>query len=165
MNKINYVEGDATNPQGDGPKIILHICNTRGLWGKGFVMAISARWITPKAAYQAWHKGGFEDWQDFELGAAQLVQVEDDVWVANIIGQEGIRGDDPHTPPIRYEAVRKGLSKVRNQADVKRASVHMPRIGCGLAGGEWDRIEVIIQEELIDNGIEVTVYDFTPATT
>jgi hypothetical protein len=40
------------------------------------------------------------------------------------------------------------------------AAVHMPRIGCGLAGGTWDKIEPLIDENLADKGVEVTVYDF-----
>ena len=40
-----------------------------------------------------------------------------------------------------------------------KASVHMPRIGCGLAGGKWELIEQIIKEELITKEIAVTVYD------
>ncbi|MQY33582.1 hypothetical protein SRB17_15430 [Streptomyces sp. RB17] len=39
------------------------------------------------------------------------------------------------------------------------ASVHMPRIGCGLAGGTWSRKEPFITERLVKRGIEVTVYD------
>lgn len=159
--KIKYVYGDATQPQAEGPKIILHLCNTLGLWGRGFVLAISKRWPEPEKHYREWAKEGFSDWQDFELGAMQLVPVESDTFVANIIGQEGIRGRTPDGgAPIRYEAVRSGLKKVRNRAEMLRASVHMPRIGCGLAGGSWNKIEPIIQEELVDKGIEVTVYDF-----
>jgi hypothetical protein len=35
----------------------------------------------------------------------------------------------------------------------------MPRIGCGLAGGRWERIEPLIQHNLAERGIPVTVYD------
>jgi hypothetical protein len=35
----------------------------------------------------------------------------------------------------------------------------MPRIGCGLAGGTWSRIEPLITERLVKHGIAVTVYD------
>ncbi|EPJ40147.1 hypothetical protein STAFG_2811 [Streptomyces afghaniensis 772] len=35
----------------------------------------------------------------------------------------------------------------------------MPRIGCGLAGGKWSRVEPLIEERLIRRGISVTVYD------
>ena len=38
--------------------------------------------------------------------------------------------------------------------------VHMPRIGCGLAGGSWDRIEPLIVESLTVRGIETFVYDY-----
>jgi hypothetical protein len=39
------------------------------------------------------------------------------------------------------------------------ASVHMPRIGAGLAGGKWDVISQIVEDELTAKGIPVTVYD------
>jgi hypothetical protein len=35
----------------------------------------------------------------------------------------------------------------------------MPRIACGLAGGTWDKVEPILQEEVIARGIPVRVYD------
>ncbi len=44
MIQINYVKGDATAPIGIGNKIIVHICNDIGRWGKGFVMALSKKW-------------------------------------------------------------------------------------------------------------------------
>jgi len=36
----------------------------------------------------------------------------------------------------------------------------MPRIGCGLAGGTWDKIGQLIKSALAEKNIEVTVYDF-----
>jgi O-acetyl-ADP-ribose deacetylase (regulator of RNase III) len=39
------------------------------------------------------------------------------------------------------------------------ASVHMPRIGCGLAGGDWSRVEPLILRRLVERGVAVTVYD------
>lgn len=38
--------------------------------------------------------------------------------------------------------------------------IHMPRIGCGLAGGKWEMIEPLIQKNIISSGIVVWVYDF-----
>ena len=48
MNKIIYLKGDATKPEGLGTKIIAHVCNDVGLWGKGFVLAVSKRWKFPE---------------------------------------------------------------------------------------------------------------------
>ncbi len=35
----------------------------------------------------------------------------------------------------------------------------MPRIGCGLAGGTWARIEPLITTTLCAQDVDVTVYD------
>lgn len=157
MPTISYITGDATKPEGGGPKIIVHICNDIGGWGKGFVVAISNRWSEPEASYRRWHKGSGD--VPFELGQVQFVRVEDELWVANLIGQRGT-GRSGGKPPIRYDAVRTGMERVAVFAAKQSASTHMPRIGCGLAGGRWEEIEPIIEETLIAAGIEVTVYDF-----
>src|SRR5438270_12565670 len=101
MKPIRFLKGDATSPQAAGAKIIAHVCNDRGRWGKGFVLALSARWPEPEAAYREWSRGRAEN--DFGLGAVQFVQVGPGLWVANMVGQHGLRGG--RTPPIRYEAV------------------------------------------------------------
>jgi O-acetyl-ADP-ribose deacetylase (regulator of RNase III) len=124
------------------------------------VGALSRRWREPEARYRAWARG--QDTQPFGLGEVQFVEVEPRLWVANLIGQHDIRrrqGDQP----IRYEAVRAGLRQVAAFAQEQVAAVHMPRIGAGLAGGDWDTIAAIIEEELCAQQIAVTVYDL-PAT-
>ena len=154
--QINYIHGDATQPNGDTNKIIVHICNDIGGWGKGFVMALSRRWKAPEKEYRNW----YQSQENFALGEVQFVQVEPNLWIANLIGQHKIYRSKSGEPPIRYEAVRTGMKKVAEQAKNLGTAVHMPRIGCGLAGGKWEHIEPIILEELIEKGIEVTVYDF-----
>lgn len=151
---INYVVGDATQPQGDGPKILVHVCNDVGAWGKGFVLALSKRFREPEREFKRWAAN--ETGQPYQLGEVQYVQVRPDLTVANLVGQHGIRRSRG-TPPVRYEAIRQGLARVRQQAEAQGASIHMPRIGAGLAGGDWAVIEQLILEELKD--LSVTVYD------
>lgn len=153
---IIYLVGDATSPKTDGNKIIVHICNDIGAWGKGFVLAISKKWAAPEKLYRSWYKSG----DNFSLGQVQFAKVENNIWVANLIGQHKINKDENGNPPIRYEAVLLGLNKVGEFALSNNATVHMPRIGCGLAGGTWDKIEPLIIESLIAKGVEVYVYDF-----
>ncbi|MGW2013306.1 macro domain-containing protein [Streptomyces sp. NPDC001927] len=155
---ITYVRGDASAPQGKGVKIIAHVCNDLGGWGKGFVLALSRRWPEPEQAYRAWHRERARN--DFGLGAAQFVQVEPYVWVANLVGQRGIRTGRSSGVPVRYEAIDAGLARLAVKAEELGASVHMPRIGCGLAGGKWALVEPLIVERLVGRGIGVTVYDF-----
>ncbi|WP_119727131.1 macro domain-containing protein [Thermomonospora amylolytica] len=156
MTPLRIVRGDATDPQAAGPKIIAHVCNDRGGWGKGFVLAISRRWPEPERDYRRWHRERSRN--DFGLGAVRLVQVRRDVWVANMIGQHGMRTGSKG-PPIRYDAVERCLTAVAEHAARLGASVHMPRIGCGLAGGRWERIEPIVIRTLCARDIPVTVYD------
>src|SRR5262245_6934129 len=153
---LTYQIGDATQPESDGPKIIVHVCNDGGGWGKGFVVAVSKRWREPERCYRAWHRG--EGDQPFKLGQVQFVQVEPDIWVANLIGQHGM-GSRSGQPPVRYDAVREGLRSVASKDKERCASVHMPRIACGLAGGKWEEVERIVCEELTAAGIATTVYD------
>jgi O-acetyl-ADP-ribose deacetylase (regulator of RNase III) len=155
--EINYTKGDATLPTGEGKKLIVHICNDLGGWGKGFVMAISRRWKEPEKQYRAWAKSG----ENFTLGEVQFVEVEPNLAVANMIAQAGIYKKNG-IPPIRYEALQTTLSKVADFCQTSNYSAHMPRIGAGLAGGDWAVIEGIIKDTLVDEGVEVTVYDFEP---
>jgi hypothetical protein len=93
MASIAYIKGDATCPQAKGVKIICHVCNDIGGWGKGFVLAISNRWEEPEVEYRKWHNEGKVG--GFVLGAVQFVQVEPYIWIAYMIGQRGIKQAAP----------------------------------------------------------------------
>ncbi|MEU6851338.1 macro domain-containing protein [Actinacidiphila alni] len=154
--KITYVRGDATAPHGKGVKVIAHVCNDLGGWGKGFVVAVSRRWPEPEAAYRRWHRERARN--DFGLGSLQMIKVGGYVWVANMIGQHGIRTGSKGVP-VRYEAIDTALATLGDRALELGASVHMPRIGCGLAGGRWSRVEPLVSARLVERGVAVTVYD------
>lgn len=148
--KIKYVIGDATRPKGEGTKIICHICNDAGAWGAGFVLAVSNRWKEPEEAYREMSP------VERKLGTAMLVPVTDDIIVANMIAQHNVYSDQNGLPPIRYGALRAALTAVNNAAYKIGATLHMPRIGCGLAGGRWEDIEQIIKDVA---SVDVTIYD------
>ena len=157
---ITYVEGDATAPEGEGLKIIAHCNNDQGAWGAGFVMALSKKWDRPENVYREWAK---EHDGQLPLGAMQLVPVEEDIFVANIVGQKGIRTAKGGKPPIRYEAISQGFKYLAAYAAKnpdRNVSIHMPRLGCWLAGGSWSQIVPLIEEHFVLNNIPVTVYTF-----
>lgn len=161
--KLQYQMGDATQPAAmpGETAIIVHVCNDGGGWGRGFVVALSARWPAPEQAYRSWHRDGAWEGVPFELGRAQMVEVEPDMFVANMIGQHGTRPKQG-VPPVRYEAIRSALAEVRAFAVQRGAGVHMPRIGCGLAGGDWATVSAIVEDELVNHGVRVVVYDLPP---
>ena len=156
---LTYRHGDATVPATAAPTILVHCCNDVGAWGRGFVLAVSRRWTQPEAAYRRWPRPPTAAGGRFGLGAVQCVPVAPALWVANLIGQHGIR-TTYSGPPIRYDALEQGLIGVCAFALAHQAVVQMPRIGCGLAGGTWDRIEPLLRRTLTVAGIAVTVYDF-----
>ncbi|MFJ8162138.1 macro domain-containing protein [Streptomyces sp. NPDC096136] len=156
MKPITFTAGDATSPQAKGPKVIAHVCNDLGGWGKGFVLAISKRWPEPEKDYRSWHRA--RSGNDFGLGAVRLVQVRPDLWVANMVAQRGMRTGSSGVP-IRYDALERCLAALADHARARGASVHMPRIGCGLAGGKWSRVEPLITDTLCAKDVAVTVYD------
>jgi O-acetyl-ADP-ribose deacetylase (regulator of RNase III) len=153
---IHIVRGDATALSHARPKdrkYLVHIVNDAGFWGKGFVLAVSRKWPFAKTAYR-------RHWHLCKLGSTQRISVGGHVVVVNVFAQHGLRG--PKNPvPLRYGALRRALRELGSWM-VRRdeaCSVHMPRIGCGLAGGEWGKVEEIVKETLVEQGVKVWVYD------
>jgi O-acetyl-ADP-ribose deacetylase (regulator of RNase III) len=160
--KVTYVDGDATRPVGIGRKLIIHCCNDKGGWGAGFVLALSKLDLNPENMYRLWHQGVIAGATGaFKLGEVQFAAFhQPTLTVANMIGQHGTGVDEDGNPPIRYSAIRRNLKKVRRYCRKHNMSVHAPRFGSDLAGGDWNVIEKIIEDELTTRGISVTVYDW-----
>jgi O-acetyl-ADP-ribose deacetylase (regulator of RNase III) len=150
MAELKYVEGDATRPQGEGRKLIIHVCNNDRKWGSGFVVALSKRWKEPEELYKK---------MPMDLGVSSSVQVEDDIVVVNMITQEGIRHDPKDPEVLNYTALGECLRGVKGMAEAHGASVHAPRIGAGRSGGDWEVIEAFLKDFLVRKGVDVTIYD------
>lgn len=146
---INYITGDATEPKTKGPKIIAHITNNEGGWGAGFVLAISKKWPAPVQAYRLRPRSK-------QLGITEFVQVDEakQLWVANMCAQDN-KGSS--WPPVSYSHLAQCLQALGTWARSGNCSIHMPRIGCGIGGGTWDKVEPLLEEYL--EGLEVYVYD------
>ena len=144
---LKYLIGDATEPI-NKPAIIAHVCNDCqpvGKWGAGFVMALSAKNKEPQKAYLKWALQGSSG--GYVLGAVQLIPFAKDVLVANMIAQHDVRWKGKE-PPIRYDALEQCLNNVYTHCLQTSRSLHMPRIGCVLAGGDWLTIENIIKKTM-----------------
>lgn len=160
---LRYKEGDATIPVSAGHRLIIHICNDIGGWGRGFVVALSKRWKKPEEEYRKWFRGQ----NNFKLGEIQPVEVQSDTTVINMIAQRDIVSDENGVPPLRVDALASCLDKVGELAIRNGSSVHAPRIGAGLAAGvangydkdTWVVVESLIIEKLIKRGVNVTIYD------
>ncbi len=184
---IHYMDGDVTNPIvptnkdlsfiGHDPDtlddptrvFIVHCCNDIGAMGSGVARALFMRWPEVRSEYVDW----FQSREGFELGNFQLVPtktgcnglVDEGFTVVNLIGQRSIRGKAGDVP-VRYEAHREGFTALSDLLNEKfpyeggvNPVIHMPRIGCNLAGGSWAKMEEIILHTFCERGYEVIVYD------
>ena len=120
-------------------------------------MALSRRYPQPAWEYRRWYRG--ETSIPWGLGQVQFVEINPALWVANMIAQHGIDRAGHGQPPIRYIALSSSLAKVADFALSHQAEVHLPRIGTGLASGKWEQIAPLLEQELIQRGITVSVYD------
>ena len=107
-------------------------------------------------------KKNFVDWtesrpQEFGLSHVHHKDVSDDTSVFSMVAQKGY--GPSKKPRIRYAALEACLEQLREVAENENASIHMPRIGCGEAGGSWSVIESFLYEQLVLHGIKVTIYD------
>lgn len=163
---LELVKGDATLPKFtttdtlNETRIIIHICNDINRWGKGFVVPLGDRYPSAKSIYHSSaSQSGYQ-----ELGSISKSNINPSLTVINMVAQRGISKDrDTGEPPIRYYALRQCLQKIRElvalEFTTRTVSFHMPRIGCGLAGGDWNIVSKIITEELVVHGFQCVVYN------
>lgn len=159
INSINYIYGDATQPSTIGPFIISHVVNDKAQrWGgRGFAKSLKRKWPIIEKEYTHW---SVTNPNDFVLGSIHKFNLNDKSEIISMVAQKGYGTSD--IPRIRYNALKSCLQKVAQEALSKSASVHMPRIGCGQAGGSWNIVSELIEDELCALGIEVYVYDLPP---
>lgn len=147
---IQFVTGDATQPNGSGLRVICHICNDRGAWGAGFVVALSRHWLEPERLYR--------EHSSLELGEVMFATVEDDIMVANMVAQHGFPTRE-RPCALDYAALETCLRTVARFCLEQGASMHAPRFGAGIAGGDWNKIEQLIVSSVLTVGVPVTIYD------
>lgn len=145
---ITYLKGDATYPQGEGVKLLIHVCNDRGIWSAGFVVALSKRWKEPEYMYKLMPIK--------KLGMIQTIQVESDIIVVNMVAQT-LWQKNTHKMPLNYTALVKCLKNVNRIALLLGYTIHAPKFGSGLAGGNWKVIEQLIEEIIT---VPVYIYDY-----
>jgi O-acetyl-ADP-ribose deacetylase (regulator of RNase III) len=143
---IVYKQGDILESD---EKIIAHGCNCTGGFGSGFAKAVATRYPSVRDGYLRKHSA-----VGWKLGEVQLVGVGDDSgrYVANCATQQRY-GKPTEGPYVSYPAIRQVIASLVKSYP---SGFAMPKIGAGLAGGNWDIISEIINEE--SGSTEVRVY-------
>lgn len=156
---VTTVRGDATELRGQGTRILAHVVNDKAmLWGAGFGLAVRKKWPKVQSAFRDWATTNPDQ---FKLGNVFMSHVNQDIVVFQMICQRGY-GPSPK-PRLRYAALRSCLEKLGQNAEKQQASIHMPRIGTGHAGGSWNIIVELVDEVLCSRGLHVTLYELPNA--
>jgi len=139
---MNKRSGDLLQLAIDGQfDVIIHGCNCQCQMGKGIALSIKQQFPEAYAADCHTAKGDVT-----KLGTVSVAEVNRNGHVLHIVNGytqvhwrgTGVKAD--------YEAIRNVMRTVRLTFSGKR--IGYPKMGAGLAGGDWEVICAIIEEEL-----------------
>ena len=129
----NIFEGDAD--------IICHQVNTYGIMGAGIALQIKEKCLD----YQ---RHGLNP-----IGKVLYCRTKySNVVIANLFSQIGMSTD--------YNAMKNCLQSIYNDCKKYNETVAIPyKIGCGIAGGDWNKVYGIIEEIFSqDEDVKCTIY-------
>jgi O-acetyl-ADP-ribose deacetylase (regulator of RNase III) len=143
---INYIRGNLL----DAPQVlIVHQCNAQDTMGSGVALAIKNKY---RQAYEDYRNDLEMMPKSKRLGKVVISYINDKRSVANLVGQyHYLPRGELHTD---YGALTTGFEKIKS---LTNCDIAMPKIGCGLGGGDWKVVSKIIEE--IFNDRDVYIYE------
>ena len=145
---IKYIKGDLLTTDAS---VIVHGCNCQGVMGSGVAKQIKEKYPVVYERYMMVYK----KYPDL-LGKIQIVNISENLKIVNCFTQEFYGKDG--TRFIDYYAIQSCMRKLGHFCKVTNINkIAMPKIGCGLGGGNWNKVEDIIKHEL--RSTNVLVYE------
>ena len=149
---MKIVEGDLIVLALEGDlDVIVHGCNCFCTMEAGIARTIQEEFPEAYAADLVTVKSDRNKLGDFSFATVQRNGHE--ITIVNGYKQFHFQGD---SVLVDYDAVQRLFKKVKQQFSGKR--IGYPKIGSGLAGGDWERIAEIIQQELAGENHSLVVF-------
>lgn len=118
--------------------IIAHQCNCKGVMGSGLALQVRNKYPFVYMQYRETYLAGA-----LTLGTTQFIQVSQDLYVANLLAQEGYGRDKQYTDT---KALTQCLKDLHQRSIEWKLDVYIPYgIGCGLGGGKWNVVSELIE--------------------
>jgi O-acetyl-ADP-ribose deacetylase (regulator of RNase III) len=153
---MNVVTGDLLRLALDGRfDVIVHGCNCQCAMGKGIALSLKQQFPEAYDADLRTPKG-----DRAKLGSISTAEIERPparFTVVNAYTQFHWRGEGVLAD---YDAIRSAFREIKQRFAGRR--IGYPKIGAGLAKGDWPTIAAIIEEELA--GEDHTLVEFVPAS-
>lgn len=155
---LTFVTADLLTDIGEGPIIFAHVVSdsVRGWSRFGVAGSLGKAFPDFAGAYRAWT---LSDSAHLTLGNVHFVErviQGRSVTVASIVAQAGF-GRASHDR-LQYDALDTAFQKICQEAKKQSATVHVPRLGAGQAGGRWDRVEDLLLADLTRHEVQVVVH-------
>ena len=143
MTNIKEIDGDLITLAQQGKfDVIAHGCNCFCKMGSGIAPQIKAAFPEAWEADQKTSTGDIGKLGTYTFGYHTL----ENNYVLTIVNAYTQYFYDARTKPLDYEALTLCMRKINHE--FARLSIGLPKIGAGLAGGDWNRIKKIIETEL-----------------
>lgn len=154
---IQYVEGELINLIESGEyDVVVHGANCFCTMGAGVAKVLRQRFPSIYRVDLTTVKGDRK-----KLGTLSLAQVRVEkkrrIMLVNAYTQYAYSS---RVKQIDYEAVRRCFAKINSFFTNRALRFLMPKIGAGLAGGDWNKISEIVEQEM--KGRDVTVVVWKP---
>lgn len=141
----------------DAPQMhIAHGVNCQNKMGSGVAKVLFNKYPIVKSSYHSFFReteplliNGQEDL----LGMVDGILVEGEKFVLNCFTQEFYGYDKKKY--LSYEAIKRCFTEIDNDDSIDEVAI--PKIGCGLAGGDWEAVSIII--DLCTPNTKITVYE------
>lgn len=143
---IQYINGNLFDTS---RQIIGHAVNCRGGFGSGVAGQIARLYPLVRTAYLSKFKS--EGWH---LGEIQVVPVKDKI-IVNCAMQDTYGRSGIH---VNYEACFQAFCKLFRYASMHQDGIALPKVGSGLAGGQWNLVEEQLLKALTIHEVNVDVY-------
>lgn len=143
---LEIIRGDLLSSDANA---ICHQVNCRNAMGAGIAAAISEKWPIVKERY----KKAFENLKDWHslLGKIQTVKIGQNRYVVNIFGQDDYGHDGVYTD---YSALNRAFKQL-NKRFAGQTVAFPYGFGCGLGGGEWTDVEMLMVKLLPNCDVQI----------
>lgn len=138
-----------------GANIICHQVNCRGVMGGGIAKQVRDKYPFVYSRYRQLCDN-MKDNRNELLGMSQFIRTSEDHYIANLFAQDNFGHNGCYTD---YDALRKCLEYVDNNCFEETIAIPY-RLGCGLAGGNWNVVYEIIQEVFEDSDNTVLICEY-----
>lgn len=148
---INYIVGDLVRDS-EMYDVIVHGCNCFCTMGSGFAPQIKNKYPETFVVDCETKKGDKD-----KLGTFSYTKIQTKPTIVNLYSQYHFNGRNRGEMDADYNAIRTGMKAIKKMFGGQH--IAMPKLGANLAGGDWNVIERIIEEELSGELVTVVVWE------